>query len=64
MTTPMRARTMPPRRRSFRDVAHNRPAQCRRGALRVRTVCNAAYFFSGSVDPGCLNGNELNIDFA
>lgn len=25
---------------------------------------NATYFFSGSDEPGCLNGNELNIDFA
>ncbi len=55
-----------------RARAHDRPHRtaARRGTGRA-AACAATsglprkrYFFSGSVSPGCLNGNVLNIDFA
>ncbi len=62
-TTRMYSRAIPPRGQSFRDAARSHPERCRRDTLHVHTGF-AAYFFSGSDDPGCLNGNVLNIDFA
>ncbi len=64
----LRQRTVSHRRAS----AHDRPYRiaARRGTDRPAARAAAAglprkrYFFSGSVAPGCLNGNVLNIDFA
>ncbi len=68
----MHSRAMPPGGQSFRDAARYRPTRAvpygPSRAMPARHFARphriAAYFFSGSVAPGCLNGNVLNIDFA